>query len=114
MNKKLLPCPFCGGDAESLDLFPRVIVTCKICGANTGFCYRLTDAIDYWNTRSYPLDTAEDVEFLSELWGYIKFCRNASVKDIRQIHDRARDIIAKGKRLYEKPRQNKSTGINDN
>mgnify|MGYP006390666923 FL=1 len=110
MNKKLLPCPFCGGDAESLEIFPHVLVRCKYCGANTGLCSRLTDAIDYWNTRSHPLDAIEDVVFLSELWDYIKFCRNASTRDIRQIHDRARDIIAECKRLYEKQKQDKSIG----
>ena len=109
-NKELLPCPFCGGDAEGLDHFPHVLIRCKNCGANTGLCYRLTDAIDCWNTRSYPLGVIEDVVFLSELYDYIKFCRNASVRDIRQIHDRARDIIAERKRLYEKQKQNKSTG----
>lgn len=36
-----------------------------------------------------------------EMLTYIKFCRNASRCDIREIHDRARDLIVKSKKLQD-------------
>ena len=51
---KLLPCPFCGGEAESIDFFPRFFVKCKNCGANTGFHLNIPNAIESWNSRNNP------------------------------------------------------------
>ena len=53
-NKELLPCPFCGGEAESIDFFPRFFVKCKNCGANTGFHLNISNAIESWNSRNNP------------------------------------------------------------
>ena len=50
---KLLPCPFCGGEAEGIDFFPRFFVKCKNCGVNTGFYSNISNAIEAWNTRNY-------------------------------------------------------------
>ena len=52
-DKKLLPCPFCGGEAEMSLLLGNYGVTCNHCmGAIfPGRGMTQEDAIDYWNTR---------------------------------------------------------------
>ncbi len=89
MSNKLLPCPFCGGKAKlwtTKDSFDSngwySEVTCQHCNART--IGNEDEAINAWNARSYPLDKLEDVAFLSEIQDFVKFCRNASAKDIRQ------------------------------
>ena len=59
-NKELNPCPFCGGKAESIDLFPRFFVKCKNCGANTGIHLNIPNAIEAWNTRNYPVSDSSN------------------------------------------------------
>lgn len=57
MQNKLLPCPFCGGEAELYQHYPymqrRVVsaVHCKKCRANSGTWGRKDKAIETWNTR---------------------------------------------------------------
>ena len=50
----LLPCPFCGGEAEFADI-RRLggwhMVTCKKCGALTQASLVRDKAIDAWNRR---------------------------------------------------------------
>lgn len=70
------------------------------------------DAIKAWNTRNYleKQDSSNQIPEVVEngnckyleLLDYIKFCRNASAKDIKQIHDRARDLIAEHKECCKK------------
>ena len=56
---KLLPCPFCGGEArymEIKDFFIQRFVTCTKCGIETPRnCLNRKDAIKRWNTRK-PMD----------------------------------------------------------
>ena len=92
-NNELLPCPFCGGEAKYDNSDGYDYIFCDECGART-FGFSEEQAFDEWNSRSYPLDKLEDVAFLLEIQDFVKFCRNASPKDIRKIHDRARDLIA--------------------
>ena len=55
MQNKLLPCPFCGGEAkyiEDKDFFVSRFVTCTKCGIETRRNYLRKDlAIKDWNTR---------------------------------------------------------------
>lgn len=102
-NKELLPCPFCGGEAKlwrTEDSFDSngwyTEVICQHCNART--TGNEDEAINAWNTRNY----LEKQDSSKELMEFVKFCRNASVKDIRQIHDRARDLIANYKECCEK------------
>ena len=61
-NKELLPCPFCGGEAESIDLFPHFFVKCKNCATSTGFHSNISNAIKDWNTRPEKQDSLDSSE----------------------------------------------------
>ena len=56
MENKLLPCPFCGGEAETQNTYAIGVweVFCIVCGAHTGYhpggCTE-AEAIEAWNTR---------------------------------------------------------------
>ena len=59
-KKELLPCPFCGGEAEIIDIDKilklklRYSVGCseEFCGARIGGLFKTTnEAIALWNTR---------------------------------------------------------------
>ena len=49
MENKLLPCPFCGGEAELDEYCGKYVVFCK----NASCSWRKTkaEAIEAWNTR---------------------------------------------------------------
>ena len=76
-DKRLLPCPFCGGEAKlmaSAFLSHDAFVMCKSCGAKTLIHSSASrddakmNAIKAWNTRK-PVDDV--VEALEE---HIRFC----------------------------------------
>lgn len=53
MSEKLLPCPFCGGEAEYHVECEMVTVRCSICGATTsGWWDEPEEAIAEWNRRA--------------------------------------------------------------
>jgi Lar family restriction alleviation protein len=54
----LLPCPFCGGQANTGEVDGEPSVWCSMCGA-TLRTYSETGAVDLWNTR-VALDSAAD------------------------------------------------------
>lgn len=100
-DEELKPCPFCGGEVEIVMSGGDRRVDCKTCGARSDWYDTEAEAIDKWNNRvdsNYP----EKQDSSKELMDFVKFCRNASVLDIVQIHDRARDLIAKSKKCCEK------------
>ena len=60
---ELLPCPFCGGEAEEAEM-PRAMIAwvyCPRCGAASGYRDTEEAAIEAWNTRS--AGTCEIVEY---------------------------------------------------
>ena len=60
-GKKLMPCPFCGGNASYVydpfaveDTMGRkwaYSVSCNWCAASTGLCYSRERSIEAWNRR---------------------------------------------------------------
>ena len=56
MAEKLKPCPFCGGEAELVNIGAKlcdpITVACKQCKCNTQWFDRECDAIKAWNRRT--------------------------------------------------------------
>ena len=50
---KLLPCPFCGGEAVHI-LKAAGLIACKSCRAKTLVHATMSEAIAAWNTRATP------------------------------------------------------------
>lgn len=52
MENKLLPCPFCGGEAECRSGSSTTpYIRCKKCGCRTGSSYNREKLAEAWNTR---------------------------------------------------------------
>lgn len=83
----LLPCPLCGGEAETFNPFPNVegtwCVLCSECAAATGFEQTEAEAIAAWNTRTATTDTefaraVHDGNLWRRVKGHIR-CRNCGL-----------------------------------
>jgi Lar family restriction alleviation protein len=70
-NDKLLPCPFCGGEAQKFENVMKKgnwFVECRECGANVH--YRTEEsAIRAWNTRKPMERIVEQLEEESDFFG---------------------------------------------
>lgn len=65
---KLLPCPFCGGEAKVINLgFNQYLISCKDCWAETIPTTGLENTIIKWNTRKPMQDIVESLEKELEL-----------------------------------------------
>lgn len=53
-NEKLLPCPFCSGEAEIKEENPWHYVRCSTCHCAPYLSIKEDDAITKWNTRHEP------------------------------------------------------------
>lgn len=88
--KELLPCPFCGGEAEhdEVDEKESQRIMCMCCGANIREKY-IIDAVEAWNTRDWhKAEVKREVKKVLE--GFLK---NVSVWDL------AEDVTNKLKEL---------------
>ena len=100
---KLLPCPFCGGEAEIVDFHDSVedsydmYVRCKECGIQTRefdcgitfgkpmqFPNPLKYLVEAWNTRK-PMERI--VERLEEKTDFLKNCTKYGNKNIEQMRE---------------------------
>jgi Lar family restriction alleviation protein len=59
---QLLPCPFCGGEADILTAASEIWITCANCGADGAWKDTRAETIAAWNTRHTA--TAEALEVL--------------------------------------------------
>jgi Lar family restriction alleviation protein len=53
-ERELLPCPFCGGDAQT-DFIEHIfsyLIECYVCDAQGPICETKEEAIAAWNTRA--------------------------------------------------------------
>lgn len=62
-DKKLKPCPFCGGEAEVL-AYINYYVYCSNCGVSTKGYGKEIKAVKTWNARTntIPVDNGENYE----------------------------------------------------
>ncbi|HNC23756.1 MAG TPA: Lar family restriction alleviation protein [Opitutaceae bacterium] len=68
-GQKLLPCPFCGGEAERVDVPAEAdyddgaggsFIQCRRCVASTGLHYEFKEnLVSSWNDRAKPLPAVE-------------------------------------------------------
>ena len=84
MDKKPIPCPFCGGsatlclDADGTKKLRALacVVVCRLCGAQTGPCVNASQAIDAWNRRTDGIDPTRLAELKeAELEGRVRILR---------------------------------------
>ena len=60
---KLLPCPFCGGEAKVSNLnFNQYLIFCKDCWAETKPTTGFENTITKWNTRKPMQEIVEKLE----------------------------------------------------
>ena len=61
-DKKLKPCPFCGGEAKVRNFISGRDVHCKNCYASVKILDSNEEAIKAWNTRTntIPVDNSEN------------------------------------------------------
>ena len=81
-NKELKRCPFCGGEAERVDLGEN-----KIIQARCKDCYAMHPLME-WNTRNDSELLAEAVELLREI-------RNCNIEDEAHVHVKIQRFLAK-------------------
>ena len=88
-ESELLPCPFCGGEPERLELtdeenFGGSVISCKRCGASSPVHFdRKENLLDSWNRRSAAIaPTVKALEWRSEP-PYYKFLYDANPHDER-------------------------------
>ena len=87
---KLLPCPFCGGEAEYVEIreiFISRFVTCKKCGIETkrNFLKR-KDAIKSWNKRKPMKNIVEQLE--AEIESSDKYIREYDDSEVQKAFNK--------------------------
>ena len=78
MSEELKPCPFCGGEAEIVQVHKNVYVRCRKCGALAGdVSFKEKVAIAAWNKRSYKdvLFSQEEIDFIKK--DFVDWKRNS-------------------------------------
>jgi Lar family restriction alleviation protein len=61
MQNKLLPCPFCGGEANVIG-YKTFYAQCTECGVATGFYNTIEQTNEAWNTRKPMERIVEQLE----------------------------------------------------
>lgn len=71
-DKELLPCPFCGGEAEVEHRFGLYFVFCKYCGARVSSFGDVNSAVAVWNTRNYKEKRSNDLPDTNSMKPFLK------------------------------------------
>jgi Lar family restriction alleviation protein len=90
MSEQLLPCPFCGGEAEFyIDGHGYSGVYCQVCGATSGEIGISTDdkyklLADAWNTRAPETELRDALKLCVEALE-INLCRSQNDQEAFEI-----------------------------
>lgn len=95
-NDKLLPCPFCGGEAEFNDT-SSTWVRCAECGAETQCQIEKKDAAQLWNRRELEADVARERERCADAAAaaVMKFRSKVGGRYYPGYHEDMRDAVRK-------------------
>lgn len=103
LNKQLLPCPFCGGQAQD-DFIEDVsyIIECYVCETTTGCQDSAADAIAAWNRRA-PAAAPAPVASITELPPEVKTWLNrfANALSNERIYGESETASTKRCREYQ-------------
>ena len=71
IEKYLLPCPFCGGEAEIVEYEDvdgiTYAVGCKVCESETVDYYEILDAMVRWNTRQETVTQNDTDDYTDDI-----------------------------------------------
>ena len=96
MDEKLLPCPFCGGEARVIEetrddncfRMDGYAVRCEKCDVSTDLYVESDVAISVWNRRAQPdVVRCGECQFWREDEGFFPVCLVRTAKDFRPHRD---------------------------
>lgn len=106
---KLLPCPFCGGEARKRVAFPcdadglemnLYIVGCETCGIEFSWLWDEEAAVELWNTRKPMDDIVKKLEAERDKTDFVETSRPQRQyvygNSYRPLFDTAIEIVRKG------------------
>ena len=99
MSVKINPCPFCGGEANFINIVGcggKVI--CKNCWNESKFYYDEIDAIDAWNSRIRPTFTPDVLDAIRRMFTD-RYPRSRKLPEIEQsIIDKCNHALARSEK----------------
>lgn len=94
MPDQILPCPFCGGEAEIRTNFVHQFAVCKECAAVSDYKNCESEAISAWNRRASPPAAESDDAIYANLLAVIADIRHKTGVGHKPMLDELADVLA--------------------